>query len=45
MKYEEPQVVSVSQATMAIQSMGKGTDTPFDSKLEHTNGTAYEADE
>jgi len=45
MRYEEPRVVIVSRATAAVQSMGKGTDTPFDSKLEHTNGTAYEADE
>jgi hypothetical protein len=45
MRYEEPKVVIVSRATLAVQSMGKGTDTPFDSKPDHTNGTAYEADE
>lgn len=45
MKYEKPQAVIVSSASAAIQSVGKGDDTPFDNKPDHTNGTAYEADE
>lgn len=45
MKYEKPSAVVIASATVAIQDTGKGSDAAFDSQLERTNGTAYQADE
>lgn len=45
MNYEKPKAVVLASATVAIQSTGKGSDTIFDSQVERTNGTAYQADE
>jgi hypothetical protein len=45
MNYEKPRAVVVASACVAIQGTGKGSNTPLDIQVQHTNSPAYEADE